>query len=518
MSSLTADLILYNANVLTMDSHSPKAKLVAVHNGKIVRTSTQEVIKELSGAKTEAIDCHGMTVLPGFNDAHCHLVAFAESLLTVDLSPPIVHSISDIQNKLRGLSQALPLATWIRAGGYNEFYLAEKRHPTRWELDEATTSHPIKLSHRSGHAHVLNSLALALVGISNETPEPPGGMIERDLETGEPNGVLYGMSNYLANVVPPWDDSELELGIRLANERLVSLGITSIQDASPRNDLRRWRMFQRWKSRRKLRPRVNMMLGAGALSQWQEQDCAYGTGDSQLRLGAIKIILDETRGQLNPPQIELNQKVFEIHQSGLQVALHAVEETTVEAACSALEYALQRLPRPDHRHRVEHCSVCSPEMANRLASLDAIVVTQPAFIYHSGERYLKTVPAKQLKHLYPLATLIEANLKVAAGSDCPVVSPNPLTGIYAAVSRMTEAGQNLLPEQRISPFEALLMYTQRSAYASFEEAIKGSIVPGKHADLVVLCADPTEIASDDIKDLVVEMTIVGGEIVWRRGL
>ncbi|GAG09654.1 unnamed protein product, partial [marine sediment metagenome] len=208
MPNLTADLILYNANVLTLDRHYPKAELVAVQNGKIVRISGSEALNELRGAGTKAIDCRGKTVLPGFNDAHCHLVAFAESLLTPDLSPPAVHSISDIQGKLRKLSEDFPLGSWIRARGYNEFYLAEKRHPTRWELDEATTSHPIKLTHRSGHAHVLNSLALALAGISIETPEPPGGMIERDLETGEPNGLLYGMSDYLAKVVPPLDDSE----------------------------------------------------------------------------------------------------------------------------------------------------------------------------------------------------------------------------------------------------------------------------------------------------------------------
>lgn len=517
MANLAADLILYNANVLTLDTHSPKAELVAVRKGKIVRISGSEAINELRGAGTKAIDCRGKTVLPGFNDAHCHLVAFAESLLSPDLSPVAVHSISDIQGTLRKLSEELPLGSWIRARGYNEFYLDEKRHPTRWELDEATASHPIKLTHRSGHAHVLNSLALALAGISNETPEPPGGMIDRDLETGEPNGLLYGMSDYLAKVVPPLDDSELEQGMELANERLLSLGITSIQDASPHNDLRRWQMFQRWKRQRKLRLRVNMMLGAEALSQCQEQGFASRTGDSQLRLGAIKIILDETRGQLNPPQVELNRKVFEIHQSGLQVALHAVEETTIEAACLALEYALQRLPRADHRHRVEHCSVCTPEMAKRLASLEAVVVTQPGFIYYSGQRYLKTVPHGQLKHLYPVGTLIKAGLKVAASSDCPVVSPNPLIGIYAAVSRMTETGQYFFPEQSISPLQGLLMYTQYPAYACFEEAIKGSIVPGKLADLVVLRGDPTDVAPGDIKDLEVEMTIVGGQIVWRRG-
>jgi len=326
------------------------------------------------------------------------------------------------------------------------------------------------------------------------------------------------MGDYLTRVVPPLDDSELERGIELASERLLSLGITSIQDASPHNDYRRWQAFQRWKSQGHLKPRVTMMLGAEPFGQCKEQGFGPKTGDSQLRLGAIKIILDETRGQLNPPQIELNQKVFEIHQSGFQVALHAVEETTLQAACSALEEVLQRFHRINHRHRVEHCSVCTQAMARRLSSLDAVVVTQPAFIYYSGERYLQTVPNEQLKHLYPVATLIQAGLKVAASSDCPVVPPNPLSGIYAAVSRTAETRQTLLPEERITPIQALRMYTVDAAYACFEEDIKGSIVPGKLADLVVLSGDPTQLGIEQIRELEVEMTVVGGEIAWRRGI
>ena len=518
MGSLTADLIFCNANVLTLDPHCPRAETVAVREGKILSVSGNNAVEELKGTRTSIIDCHGKTILPGFHDAHCHFTALAESLLTLDLCPPAVHSIPDIQDKIRTLSQNLPRGSWIKAGGYNEFYLVERRHPTRWDLDRATTTHPVKLTHRSGHAHVLNSLALALAGISNETPEPPGGMIERDLETGEPNGLLYGMSAYLANVVPPLDNSELEQGIKLANETFVSLGITSLQDASPHNDYHRLKAFQQWKGKEYIKPRVTIMLGAEAFSQSQEQGTRLITDDSQFHLGATKIILDETRGQPNPPQEELNQKVLEIHKSGMQVALHAVEETTIEAACSAMEYALQRFPRANHRHRVEHCSVCTPSMAKRLALLEAIVVTQPAFIYYSGERYLNTVPDEQLRHLYPVASFIKAGLKVAASSDCPVVPPNPLSGIYAAVSRRTETGQSLLPEEHISPLQALWLYTEGAAYACFEEAIKGSIAPGKLADLVVLSGDPTEVATETINDLEVEMTIVGGEIVWRRCL
>ncbi len=509
---MTADLILYNASVLTLDAAHPRAQLVAIRDGKIFAVGENEDLKEFKGLRTEVIDCQGRTILPGFNDAHCHFVALAKSLVNPNLGPTKVHSIFDIQREIRELAQNLSLGSWIRADGYNEFYLAENRHPTRWDLDKATSSHPIKLTHRSGHAHVLNSLALILVGISRETPEPPGGIIERDLETGEPNGLLYDMGSFLAKRVPPLGDSELSQGIKLASQELLSLGITSIQDASSENDFQRWQMFQQWKEEGSIKCRVSLMLGLEGFNQYQAERLALG----EIHLGGVKIILQETTGRLSPPREELKQIVRLIQQSHLQVALHAVEETTVEVASSILEHILQDSPRTNHRHRIEHCSICQPKIAKRLASLGVMVVTQPAFIYYNGERYLKTVPKRQLQHLYPIATLLKAGVKVAAGSDCPVVPSNPLIGIYAAVSRKAETGEVILPEERIPPLEAIRMYTDLAAYTSFEEAIKGSIAPGKLADLVILSDDPTKVSVEEIKDLEAEMTIIGGDIVWRK--
>ena len=516
MLRTTADLILYNANVLTLDSNYPRAQLVAIRAGKVLAVGENEDLKEFKCPRTTVIDCQGKAVLPGFNDAHCHFFALAKSLVSPSLSPAKVHSIFDIQKEIGMLAQNLPLGDWIKAKGYNEFYLAEKRHPTRWDLDKASPVHPIKLTHRSGHAHVLNSLALALVGISKETPDPPGGIIERDIETGEPNGLLYDMGNFLAKRVPPLDDKELRRGIKLANEELLSLGITSIQDASSENDAHQWRMFHRWKNKGSLKCRLSLMLGMEGFNQYQEEGLPPDLDRSGIHLGGVKIILQETTGQFSPTWSELEPLVLRIHQSNLQVAFHAVEETTIEIACSILEHILQRAPRVNHRHRVEHCSVCQSQMAKRLASLGAVVVTQPAFVYYNGERYLKTVPDKQLQHLYPIATLLKAGVKVAAGSDCPVVPPNPLLGIYAAISRKAETGETALPQECISPLEALRMYTESAAYASFEETIKGSIAPGKVADLIILNNDPTRVPVEEIKDLEVEMTIIGGNIVYRK--
>jgi predicted amidohydrolase YtcJ len=509
------DLILFNANVITMDPTYPIAQLVAVHSGKIEKVAGNEHLKDLTHSKTEVIDCHGKTVLPGFIDAHVHFHGFSERLTAIDLSPRNnVRSISDIRDKICQISKALPSGTWIRGAGYDEFYLAEKRHPTRSDLDGATSTHPIKLTHRSGRAHVLNSLALQLVNISKETADPADGLIDRDIQTGQPTGLLYGMGNTLAKLIPPIDHDQMERGVKLANKQLSSLGITSIHDASPRNNLSRWKMFQRWIEGGLLRSRVCMALGMEGYDEYRKQPFQTRIDENRLRVQGLKIILHETTGRLYPTQEELNEMVLDMHRSGLQAVLHAIEGKTIEAACNAVENALKKSPRSDHRHRIEHCSVCTPSLAKRLASLGIMVVTQPSFIYYNGDRYLKTVPKPNLEHLYPLSTFINNGVAVAGSSDCPVVPANPIMGIYSAISRKTEAGDFVLPDEQITPLKALKMYTQDAAKATFEERVKGSIEPGKLADLVVLSGDPTKLPLNEIKDIEVEMTILDGEVVW----
>jgi predicted amidohydrolase YtcJ len=512
-----ADLILFNANVITMDPLYPKAEGILIKNGNILSAITNDALKKWDRMKATTIDCKGKTVLPGFIDAHCHLHAFAESHITLNLDPHHnIRSISDIQTKIRELSQKLPQRTWIRGRGYNEFCLAEKRHPNRWDLDQVTSVHPIKLTHRTGHAHVLNSLALKVVGISNETPDPPDGLIERDLKTGEPTGLLHRMGDFLSRTIPPLESHQLDQGMRIANNELLSMGITSVQDASSYNGIEQWKMFHRWKEKGFLKPRVIMMLGTQSFFAHREQDFKTRLDKSQLCLGGVKIILDETTGRLHPKQSELNEMVLRIHQAGFQACLHAVQQNTVEAACSAIEYALKKSPKSDHRHRIEHCSVCPPSFAKKLASLGIMVVTQPSFIYYSGDRYLRTVPAEELKHLYPIRTLLKSGVKVAASSDCPIAPANPMTGIYAASSRETETGEVVLSEEKITTEEALRMYGENAARTTFDEGVKGSISPGKLADLVLLSDDPTKIPIDEIKEIKVEMTILNGEVVWEK--
>ncbi|MEE8470390.1 MAG: amidohydrolase [Dehalococcoidia bacterium] len=514
MSRQTADLILRNANVLTMASHQPRAELVAVAAGNIVWVGSNSDV-DLFEAGAKLIDCEGKTVIPGFNDAHIHIMAFASRLLSVDCSPASVASIEDIRHRIRQEAERIPRGTWIKATGYNEFYLSGRRHPTRHDLDQAAPHHPVKLTHRSLHACVLNSPGLSLAGITIETPDPPGGLIDREVDTGQPSGLLFGMNSYInEHVIPSLTEGELKQGVRLVNGSLLSSGITSVQDASVKNGFDQWQAFLKLRGEGELVPRVSMMFGLHALSDLKEHGLNFGYSDGGLRLGSVKITLDETRGQLNPSQEELNEEVLRANLAGFQVAIHAVEEGTVEAAAIALEYCLSRSPKADHRHRVEHCSVCPPLLLRRLRVTGTVVVTQPAFIYFNGERYLNEVSETQLPWLYRTRSFLKSELKPAASSDCPVVPCDPLTGVYAAVTRRAESGQVLSAEEAISPEEALKMYTLGGAYASFEERSKGSIEVGKLADMVVLSADPTGVAPDGIRKIQVERTIVGGEVVW----
>ncbi|MBF8267810.1 MAG: Amidohydro 3 protein [Dehalococcoidia bacterium] len=514
MSPITPDLLLYNATVLTLDPARPRVSWVAVRQGRIAGVGSGKPPGELMGRPTRGVDCQGRTLIPGFHDAHCHVLATAASLLAVDCSPAAVSSIEGIKERLRQRSLRVPPNTWLRGTGYNEFYLRERRHPNRWDLDGAVADYPVRLVHRSGHAAVLNSRALALAGIHRDTPDPIYGVIEREEATGEPTGLLLEMDDYLEGVMPPLSQDEVEQGVGLFSDQCLASGITSLQDATPGNSLERWGLFTRLKGRGLLAPSVTLMAGAGHLPRFLSEGLAFGSGGSGLRLGAAKIVLTMTTGVMYPPREELHRLVREAHRSGFQVALHAVEAEAVEEAIEAIHQGAQGRPAGALRHRIEHCSECPPHLIERMVRDGVTVVTQPAFIYHGGERYLSHVPSDTLPWLYPIGSLKAAGIPLAAGSDAPVVPLNPLIGVYAAATRRAESGDVVLPHEAIPVEDALRMYTLGGAYASFAEAERGSIEEGKGADLALLDRDPTAVALEEVKDVRVLMTILGGQVVW----
>jgi len=511
----SADLVLHNANVITMNPARPTAQLVAFRGDRILVVGDKERLGEVRGDKTRVVDCGGKTVVPGFNDTHCHFFGAIKKRRTIDLSQNSVKSIVEIKAAVRKRALNTSKGDWIIGSDYHEFYLAEKRHPNRRDLDEAATDHPVALFHRSLHACVLNSLALARAGITRETPEPRGGVIERELDTGEPSGRLFEMVGYIRQrVLPPLSESELAEAIASVNQHYLSMGITSLQEASVSNDHARWKTLKKFKDNGSLKSRVSMMFGFDALNQFQEKGLTFGTGDSGLRLGGLKIMLSEARGSLQPPLEELKRQALTAHEAGFPLAIHCVEPGTVKAAIETLEYIKSRSSIEGRRHRLEHLSECPPDLLKRLKKLKAMVVTQPVFVYQNGERYIATVPAERQRWLYRIGSFINAGLTVAASSDAPVAADNPMLGIYAAVTRRAETGQALLPEEAVSAEDALAMYTTNAAYASSEEGIKGSIAPGKLADMVILSGNPLQSPPEAIKDIRMEMTVIGGRVVW----
>jgi len=256
------------------------------------------------------------------------------------------------------------------------------------------------------------------------------------------------------------------------------------------------------------------MPGMNYMTEFQAAGMISGTGDDQLRLGPLKIILNETTGSLRPTQAELNERVLEAGWVGFQVAIHAVETSTVEAAIKSLEYAQRVHIQIEPRFRLEHCSECPPELRQRLAKLKAVIVSQPSFLYYSGERYLAQVRSEVQPWLYTYKSWLGSGLNVAGSSDSPVVPANPLMGIYAAVTRRAESGQTILPAECVSADQALKMFTINAAYATFEEKIKGSLVSGKLADMVLLSGNPLTCPPEQIKDIQVDLTVIDGKVEW----
>lgn len=504
------DLILHNASVITMDPQRPRAQGVAVRDGRIAAVGSEGEVAPLRTAETRLLDCGGGALLPAFIDAHAHLLAYAASLLSVDCTPAAVASIGDIQRAIREQAEATPQGRWLRAFGYDETALAEKRHPNRHDLDAAAPHHPVRLIHGSGHACVLNSLALRLAGIGLATEEPPGGYMEREPESGEPSGLLLEMEDLVERAIPPLSSGELAEGVQMASERFLAEGIAALHDASHTNGRSEWDLFARLRREGTLPLAVTLLEGFAHLGELPEAD------EAALRRGPVKIMLSELGEEVHPDEGELAAMVAEAHEAGRQVAIHAVEERAVAAAAEAIRRALERRPRRDHRHRIEHAGLLPPSAARQLAELGVVVVTQPSFLYHRGDLYLARVPPEKQSRLYPLRSLSRAGVALAAGSDCPVAPPGALRGVAAAVARRTAGGAPLGEAEAISVEEALRMHTISAARAAFDEGKCGSIRSGLRADLVLLSADPTTLPAEELSQVEVRWTMVDGAVVWER--
>ncbi len=522
-----------NGTILTMDPAQPTVEAFGVIDERIVATGSITDVEAALPRGYRRLDLAGATCLPGFNEAHNHMINFGIVLGQINCRYPAVRSIEEIVQRFAERASQTEPGHWIRGRGYDDNVLAEHRHPTRSDLDRASTVHPLVLTHSSGHMLVANSLALQLAGVTRETPDPPGGHIVRD-EHGEPTGLLQENAMELVErVIPAPTLDDMVEALRRCNDAYVAAGITSSQDAGSDHPLQ-VEAYQRAVERGVLKLRTSMMIRHQLLPHLLGLGIKQGFGDDRLRIGPVKLFADGSligrtaavsRPFLNDPrpdnygitiwtQEELDELVWQAHAAGFQVATHAIGDRAIEMVLDAYERALARLPRPDHRHRIEHCGVLRPDLIDRIARLGVLVVSQPIFIAEYGDGFIRHLGLERIQLTYPFRSLLDAGIRLVFSTDCPVSAYQPLRCIQAAVLERTASGRSYALEEAITVEEALPLYTVNGAYATFEEHRKGMLRPGMLADFVVLERDPRTADPEELAELRVLRTVIGGKTVY----
>jgi len=525
---MDADTVLFNANVITVDPDQTRAEALAIRDGKFVAVGGSAEVREMVGPGTEVMELPGRTVVPGFIDAHLHALSSGVAhVVAVDCD---LRTIGEIQDALRERAGRNPKGEWVRGFKFDDTKTAENRFLRREDLDAVSTDHPIFVSHRGGHTFFVNSRAFELAGVDRTTPDPPGGKFERDPETGELTGVLMERAAGLIRPDAPEDTSDLRrAGLRRICRMFNSAGLTSVHDAIVSNlDLE---TYQAGLAEGDLSLRVYALIWHTHFDAMRESGIRTGFGNDMLRIGGIKMIADGAiagrTAWLSEPYVgsaddqgirvmapeEMDEMAREIHRAGFQICVHANGDAAIDMVLTAYEKAMAACPRTDPRHRIEHCTVVTPSILERMAKLGCIATPFCTYVYYHGEK-MKYYGEERLKRMFAQRSFMDYGI-VSTGSTDYVPGPyEPLMGIQSCVTRTDSSGKVWGANQRISVEEALRMYTYNGAYASFEENAKGSIEAGKLADLVVLGEDPTEVDPYTIKDIPVERTMVGGRSVY----
>jgi len=510
-------LALVNGNVITVDAANPRVEAVAVAEGKILAVGTNEKIRSLMGENAETVDLNGKIALPGFIDCHTHFLQMGISLSDLDLRG--TSSIDEVLDKLKERARDTEKNSWIIGHRWDESKWRERRYITRSDLDKVTPDNPVMLKRMDGHLWVVNTGGLEVAGI----PEDESGL-ERDASTGEPTGLLrWGAKNYVARCIIP-GRAEMMRGLKLASDEALKHGVTSVHEFVADIPL-----YREAAASGELSMRVCMGMGAGVFSGSDQVSGSQGalddSGADLLKPGPVKMFVDGsigartaalfepynddpgTSGQLATTPDDLRKRIQQVHAAGGQVAAHAIGDRGIDMLLNVFERVLAEHPRDNHRHRIEHAEILNDKLMDRVRKLGLVLSVQPNFIGEwggPGELYEKRL-GDRYKSLNPLKAIMSRGIPMAFGSDCMPFSP--MYGIWSAVN-------NPIHESRISLHESIYCYTLGAAYASFEENVKGSIEAGKLADMVVLSS--TDLPEERIKDIPVEMTIVGGRVAYVR--
>ncbi|MEQ9562624.1 MAG: amidohydrolase [Woeseiaceae bacterium] len=520
------DTVLHNAKVVTLDNASTIASAVVIDDGHIVAVGGEELRSQYAAGNS--IDLQGRVLIPGFVDSHTHIRGHPRRF--IDLAD--TRSIRELRGQVAAKAAELGPGEWITGYGWSEDVMEEQRRPLRGDLDEAAPRNPVYLERAGGHSTVVNSLALQVAGIDTSTPEPEGGVIERD-EAGELNGIIRESMDLVRIYIPAATDEDVRESFAAKLKDQFRFGITSLVQAE--DSIGHYAEWERiYKDNPGSLPRAAVQLaweGSDAMSGF---GLKTGDGNENLRVGAIKIFVDggftgpaaftkkpyrgetEYRGKLNLSPEELRGIIRDAHAAGWQLGIHAIGDAAIELTVDELVMALRDAPRGDHRHYLNHFTVMPSEDTMELMAANSIAITQqPNFTYTLEGRYVEYLDGDRLIHNNSLRTPMEHGIHVAISSD--ILPIGPMVGIYTAVTRKGMSGATYgQDEESISVAEALRAYTQLGAWLTFEEHIKGSIEVGKLADFAVLDRDILTIDPDDISSIRVDQTWLGGRLVYER--
>jgi predicted amidohydrolase YtcJ len=535
-------LVLHGGPVLTMTGDAVPAGGVAVgRDGRIVAVGAAAEIKELAGAGTRSMDLRGRTLIPGFFDCHMHLLWLGRNLSNVNLASPPVREKVDIVRLLRERRAANPGAPFIQGNFYDQNKLPGGRHLSSVDLDEVATDIPVRIEHTSGHAAVVNTRALRLLGITRDTPDPAGGQIDRDAD-GEPTGLLLEAASWndLGLIVPEPTRAEAVEALGRASHYLLERGVTSATDANTPPGAIDW--YAEAAVSNSLRVRTNCMVAwaevaAGAVdgavpTPDEMQPARDGLDGHRLHVGQAKLFSDgaittrtcwltrpfegsaENYGIPMHSEEELRELIRQAHRAGWQIATHAIGDRAIDCVLRAYADAQRDFARRRPDHRIEHCMLLDDALIARLRRQQVWSIGQPEFITALGDAYYAALGEERTTRLSPYASLDRQNVAQAFSSDCPVVPGAPLNGLLAAMSRATLSGRFVGADEAVSAETALYAYTAAPAYASRVERDRGTIEQGKWADFALLSRNPLDTPIDEWSSLRVEATFVGGECLY----
>ncbi len=534
---MEADLVLLNGKIVTVDSNESIAEAVAAKYGRVIAVGGNSDVEGLIGEGTSVIDLEGRTVIPGLIDSHCHMTGTgARKLLSVDLSEEAgVRSIADIQARLAEKAGATPEGGWVVGAWEDDSKLAEKRHPTKWDLDEASRDHPIIISTVGGHFSIANSNAFELAGVTKETPDPVGGKFDRDPETGEVTGGLHEAA--IRTIRPeglygiePTREEAYEGAKRMLTE-CAEAGLTCVYDMVDGSQIR---AILALKNRGELPIRVRMDARIDLFPELNKLGVYRGLGDDWVRLCGLKFFFDGAvsarTAAVSEPYLDkpdfygvmattreiATKTITEAYEAGYRISAHANGDRAIAMFLDIMEEVQGKYPREDPRNRDIHCSVVNPELLERIRRLGILPTIFGPYPYYHGDKLIPAFGEERLEWMFAARSFLDAGVKVSAHSDHSAGPYPPLMAIHALVNRTTKAGRPIGRSQKVSVMEALKLYTVNAAYHSFDEDRLGSIEVGKLADMVVLGEDLLTVPTEKIIEIPVDMTIIDGKPVYRR--